>query len=90
LERCDLVLGIYAYRYGFIPEGSDVSITEQEYLYAKSKDKPVLCFVVDEDHLWSPKMMEKDPGKIKKLEDFKAKVLKEKVVDFSLPQPTWA
>ena len=82
LEKCDLVVGIYAYRYGFIPEDSEISITEQEYLHAKSKDKPVLCFVVDEDHLWSPKMMEKDAGKIKKLEDFKAKVLKEKVVDF--------
>jgi tetratricopeptide (TPR) repeat protein len=82
LEKCDLVVGIYAYRYGFIPEGSEISITEQEYLHAKSKDKPVLCFVVDEDHLWSPKMMEKDAGKIKKLDDFKAKVLREKVVDF--------
>jgi tetratricopeptide (TPR) repeat protein len=82
LEKCDLVLGIYAYRYGSIPEGSEVSITEQEYLHAKRKNKPLLCFVVDEDHLWSPKMMEKDVGKIKKLEEFKAKVLKEKVVDF--------
>ena len=82
LEKSDLVIGIYAYRYGFIPEGSDISITEQEYVHAKSKGKPVLCFVVDEDQPWSPKMMEKDAGKIRKLEDFKAKVLKEKVVDF--------
>jgi tetratricopeptide (TPR) repeat protein len=82
LEKSDLVIGIYAYRYGFIPDGSDISITEQEYVHAKSKGKPVLCFVVDEEHPWSPKMMEKDAAKIKKLEDFKAKVLKEKVVDF--------
>ncbi|RJP48460.1 MAG: DUF4062 domain-containing protein, partial [Anaerolineaceae bacterium] len=82
LEKCDLVVGIYAYRYGSMPEGSEISITEQEYLHAKKQGKPVLCFVVDEDHPWSPKMMEKDAGKIKKLEDFKAKVLKEKVIDF--------
>ena len=82
LEKSDLIVGIYAYRYGFIPEGSDISITEQEYVHAKSKGKPVLCFVVNEEHPWSPKMMEKDAGKIKKLEDFKAKILKEKVVDF--------
>jgi tetratricopeptide (TPR) repeat protein len=82
LEKSDLVIGIYAYRYGFIPESSEISITEQEYVHAKSKGKPVLCFVVEEEHPWSPKMMEKDAGKIKKLEDFKAKVLKEKVVDF--------
>ena len=82
LEKCDLVLGIYAHRYGFIPDGAEISITEQEYIHAKNKGKPVLCFVVEEDHPWSPKLMEKDAGKIKKLEDFKTKVLKEKVVDF--------
>jgi tetratricopeptide (TPR) repeat protein len=82
LEKSDLVIGMYAHRYGFIPAGAEVSITEQEYVHAKNKGKPVLCFVVNEDHPWSPKMMEKDAGKIKKLEDFKAKVLKEKVVDF--------
>ena len=67
LEKSDLVIGIYAYRYGFIPEGSEISITEQEYVHAKNKGKPVLCFVVNEEHPWSPKMMEKDAGKIKKL-----------------------
>ncbi|MBI5303675.1 MAG: tetratricopeptide repeat protein [Chloroflexi bacterium] len=82
LGKCDLVIGIYAYRYGFIPEGADVSITEQEYLHAKSKGKRVLCFVVDENEPWPPKMMEKDAAKIKKLDEFKAKILKEKVVDF--------
>src|SRR5512147_865772 len=82
LEKCDLIVGIYAYRYGTIPDGSKLSITEQEYLHAKSKGKPVLCFVVDENEPWPPKMMEKDAEKIKKLEDFKARVLKEKVVDF--------
>jgi len=82
LEKCELIIGIYAHRYGFIPEGLDVSITEQEYIHAKSKGKPVLCFVVDEEQPRSPKMMEKDAGKIKKLEDFKAKALKEKTVDF--------
>ncbi len=82
LEKSDLVVGIYAHRYGFIPESSDISITEQEYVYAKNKDKPVLCFVVDEDLVWPPKMIEKDAEKIKKLEDFKVKILKEKVVDF--------
>jgi tetratricopeptide (TPR) repeat protein len=82
LEKSDLVVGIYAYRYGFIPEGAETSITEQEFQHARSKHIPVLCFVVHEDEPWPPKMMEKDPAKIKKLEDFKGRVLKEKVVDF--------
>ncbi len=82
LKKSDLVVGIYAHRYGFIPDGADVSITEQEYIHAKNEGKPILCFVVEEEHPWSPKMIEKDAGKIKKLEDFRAKILKENVVDF--------
>ena len=78
LEKCELVIGIYAYRYGFIPEGDENSITEQEYLHAKSKGKDVLCFVVSEDQLWLPKFMEKDAEKLKKLEDFKARNLERK------------
>jgi len=50
LEKCDIVVGIYAYCYGTIPEGSDISITEQEYLHAKAKKKPLLCFVVNDDN----------------------------------------
>lgn len=82
LEKCKLVIGIYAYRYGFIPEGDEISITEQEYLHAKNKGKDVICFVVSEDQLWLPKFMEKDAEKLKKLEDFKARILNGKTVDF--------
>ncbi len=80
--KCDLVIGIYAYRYGFIPEGDEISITEQEYLHAKNKGKDILCFVVHEDQPWLPKLAEKDAEKIKKLDNFKTQILKGKTVDF--------
>ncbi len=82
IEKCQLVIGIYAHRYGSILDGDELSITEQEFLHAKEKGIPVFCFLVDEDQLWPPKMIEKDSAKIKKLEEFKAKVLKEKTVEF--------
>jgi len=82
LEKCKLVIGIYAHRYGFIPECDEISITEQEYLHAKNNGIDVLCFVVSEDQLWLPKFMEKDTEKLKKLEDFIARILKGKTVDF--------
>lgn len=44
VEKCDLFIGIYAFRYGHIPDGSELSITEQEYRYAIKKDKPCLLF----------------------------------------------
>ncbi len=82
IEKCQLVIGIYAHRYGSILDGDELSITEQEFLHAKEKEIPVFCFLVDEDQLWPPKMIEKDSAKIKKLEEFKAKVLKKKTVEF--------
>lgn len=82
LEKCEIVIGIYAYRYGFISEGDEISITEQEYLNARNKGKAVLCFVVSEDQPWLPKFIENNPEKLKKLEDFKAEILKGKTVDF--------
>jgi tetratricopeptide (TPR) repeat protein len=82
LGKCDVVVGIYAHRYGFIPEKNEYSITEQEYWHAKSKNKPIFCFVVDEEYPWPPKMIEQDPEAKKKLSDFIKTIKKEKVVDF--------
>jgi hypothetical protein len=42
LEECELFVGIYAHRYGSIPNGSATSITEQEYDHAKKLKKK--CF----------------------------------------------
>lgn len=30
VDEADVYLGIFAYRYGFVPPGSDISITEME------------------------------------------------------------
>ena len=65
IERCDLFVGLYAHRYGFVPGGSPVSITEAEVLHAHKYGKPILCFVVDEKHPWPPMMIEDEPGKAK-------------------------
>ncbi|MCK7480695.1 MAG: DUF4062 domain-containing protein [Candidatus Moduliflexus flocculans] len=50
VEESDLFIGIYALRYGFIPEGADISITEMEYLHAKKLGKPIYCFLLDEEN----------------------------------------
>jgi eukaryotic-like serine/threonine-protein kinase len=48
----DLFIGIYAHRYGHVPENSEVGITEQEFEEARRLGKPCFCFVVDEAHPW--------------------------------------
>jgi hypothetical protein len=73
IEACDVFVGIYAHRYGYIPAGSQISITEAEYNHAVEHKKPVFCFMIDEDFPWPPKMIEENPAK-SKLVNFKQRV----------------
>jgi len=45
----DWFVGVIAHRYGWIPEGSEHSITELEYDTAKERGLPRLMFVIDDD-----------------------------------------
>jgi|SRR5680860_64562 len=65
IEVCELFVGIYAHRYGHIPHGSAVSITEAEFRHARDHKKPIFCFEVDPDYPWSPEMIENELGMIK-------------------------
>jgi hypothetical protein len=73
IDDCDLFVGIYAHRYGYVPDGSPVSITEAEFDHAKAKGKPLFCFVIDEEHPWPPKLIDDEPLK-SRLRSFKAKI----------------
>jgi len=73
VAESDLFVGIYAWRYGFIPPDSEVSITEQEYLEAEKLGKPRFCFVVDENYDWPEEYREKGIG-ARLLRDFKARL----------------
>ncbi len=80
---CELFVGIYAHRYGYIPDGKDISITEQEFNHAKKLGKPIFGFVINEEHPWSPKHIEHD--KKDKLNTFLSKVKKQPVEFFTAP-----
>lgn len=49
---CDAYLGIFAWRYGFIPDGYDKSITHLEYETAKKTRIPCLFFLLDQKASW--------------------------------------
>jgi phosphoserine phosphatase len=72
-EQADAFVGIYAHRYGFIPAGQDVSITEAEYNEAAVAKIPRFIYILDDDALWLPKQIEGEPGK-SKLSKLKAKL----------------
>jgi CheY-like chemotaxis protein len=61
LVESDALLGIYAYRYGHVPNGSDKSITEAEFDFAVGHGLPVFCFLIDEDFPWPPRHIEQEP-----------------------------
>lgn len=84
ISKCDLFIGIYAHRYGWIPDGDKLSITEQEYDYAKSKGLPCLLYHVEDDYPWKPKYMEWGENK-EKLAQFKTKIKKITPSGFTTP-----
>jgi len=52
VKRCDAYIGIFAWRYGFIPHGYDKSITHLEYEAAKQAGIPCLIFLLEENAPW--------------------------------------
>jgi hypothetical protein len=60
IGNCDIFVGIYAHRYGWIPRGATTSITEQEFDRAKALGKPCYCYKVSPSYPWAPDMMERD------------------------------
>lgn len=66
---CDLYVGIFAFRYGFVPETDNPekkSITELEYLHAGALGKKRLIFLLEEDEPWIRPMMDEITGENKR------------------------
>jgi Domain of unknown function (DUF4062)/NACHT domain len=72
ISQCQLFVGIYAHRYGYIPEGHELSITEQEFDFASNKGLECYCYVLEPTFPWPPPFIEHDASS--KLQKFLAKV----------------
>jgi hypothetical protein len=66
VASCDLYVGIFAWRYGYIPDGYDKSMTELEYRKAVEAGIECLIFLLHEDASWPKKDIDmgKDAEKI--------------------------
>ncbi|ASW55351.1 HEAT repeat domain-containing protein [Plantactinospora sp. KBS50] len=60
VRRCDLYVGLFAWRYGYRPPGQESSITELEYREALAAGKPCLIFLLAEETPWSVDMVDRD------------------------------
>lgn len=70
VAACDLYIGIFAWRYGWIPKKNNrkkLSITEMEYRQAQKTGKPCLIFLLDGKAPWPPDFVDDDKTQIKRL-----------------------
>ncbi len=66
VDACDLYICLVAWRYGYIPEGYEHSITELEYRRAVQAGKSCLAFLLAEDAPWPFNLVESDAiGRVK-------------------------
>jgi len=76
---CDLYIGLFAWRYGWVPPKSKFSITEMEYRKAVSLDKPRLLFLADPNAGWPPLFVDANRRKIEAL---RKRVSEDRVASF--------
>ena len=81
VDKSDIYIGIFAHKYGYVPDGHDISITEMEYERAVERGIPKLIFIIDEDVPVVLKNVDKGEAG-EKLERLKEKLRKNKVVAF--------
>jgi hypothetical protein len=73
IEDADAFIGVYAFRYGFVPESGSISITEMEFDWAVAAGIPRFVFVMDEEHLVFPRDIECGVAQ-RRLKRFKKKI----------------
>jgi tetratricopeptide (TPR) repeat protein len=81
VDRADIYVGVFAYRYGYVPRGYDTSVTEMEYNRAAERKIPRLIFVMDKEHPIRIEDVEMGEGAAK-LKAFKERLQTEKIVNF--------
>ena len=70
VAACDLYVGLFAWRYGWVPEDDNpagLAITEMEYRQALKSGKECLIFLLSDEAPWPPKFIDADRSRIEKL-----------------------
>jgi len=81
VDRADVYIGIIGFRYGYVPDGKLISVTEAEYDRALELTTPRLIFVMGDKHPLTSADVETGEG-AEKLKKFKERLLKDRVVAF--------
>src|SRR5687768_8698534 len=80
-DRADVYIGIIGFRYGYVPDGKVISVTEAEYNRALELNTPRLIFLMSNKHPVMPEDVETGEG-AEKLKKFKERLQQDRVVAF--------
>ena len=69
VESCDVYVLLLAFRYGYVPEGYDKSITHLEYLHAVDVGKPCLVFLLDDGAAWPMNRVDASAKNVREFRD---------------------
>lgn len=69
VATCDIYIGLFAWRYGYIPPNHKKSITELEYQQATTSKLERLIFILDETAAWPPNFVDNDRTCIEQLKN---------------------
>src|SRR5262245_22623733 len=67
VAMCNYYVGVFAWRYGFVPPGQSRSVTELEFREAVRSNKPRLVFVLDERAKWPAHSIDSERERIQAL-----------------------
>jgi len=62
VDEADVYVGVFGHRYGYVPGGHDISITEMEVNRAIERDIPRCIFFMADDHAVLKRDVETGPG----------------------------
>ncbi len=79
VAACDIYVGVFAWRYGYVPPNETKAITELEYREARRLKKPCLIFLLDENAPWPKTQIDRESEKIETLRE---ELKREHVVEF--------
>src|SRR5579872_7333674 len=81
VDEADIYLGIFAHRYGYMPKGHTISVTEMEYDRAVERGIPRLIFLMDKAHPINIDDVEMGEGAVR-LKAFKERLQTGNIVNF--------
>ena len=87
VNEADIYIGIFAHRYGWVPDGQDISITEMEFNRAVERKIPILVFLIHRGHPITIDQVEVSDTAREKLESLKARASKGRIrAEFKSPE----